>query len=404
MNLRSCNAYWLLKNGILNSYPSLQKEDKLESEIVVIGAGITGALISHSLVEAGYKVILIDKNDIAMGSTSATTSLLQYEIDVPLVELSDMIGESQAAECYEAGRTAIDKLKNLVNDYNIDCCFELKQSLYVSHNRKSSKFLYEEFLLRDKYNLGVVWKDSKSVKNNYGINSYGGILSDKAACVDAYKLANNLIEINNNRGMKVFDSTPIKSIDYEYKKSNVLIKCESGAEIICNKVIFCTGFETVNMFKEKIADLFSTFACISEQNINISDTIKDLLIWDTQDPYIYMRLTEDNRLLVGGGDTNKNLPTIREKIKDLKTKDIIKKVYKILPKTDFIQDFRWAGTFGATKDGLPYIGKHDRYPNSYFVLGFGGNGITFSIQGMELILKLLMGEQDNLLNYYRFHR
>ena len=56
------------------------------------------------------------------------------------------------------------------------------------------------------------------------------------------------------------------------------------------------------------------------------------------------------------------------------------------------------GTFGTTKDGLPYIGEHKDFLNSYFVLGFGGNGITFSVVGMEMVSSWLKGENINLQN------
>ena len=59
MKLRSPEAFWLLKNGIINSYPSLQEDT--QCDIAVIGAGITGALISHALHRAGYNTVVIDK-------------------------------------------------------------------------------------------------------------------------------------------------------------------------------------------------------------------------------------------------------------------------------------------------------------------------------------------------------
>ena len=71
---------------------------------------------------------------------------------------------------------------------------------------------------------------------------------------------------------------------------------------------------------------------------------------------------------------------------------------------DFIEDFNWGGTFGETKDGLPYIGKSPEYDNALFVLGFGGNGITFSAQAMEIIPALLRGKEHPLAPYYQFGR
>ncbi|NLC49606.1 MAG: FAD-binding oxidoreductase, partial [Bacteroidales bacterium] len=74
MKLRSPEAFWLLKNGILNSYPKLQ--ENTTCDIVLLGAGITGSLISHALHNAGYNVVVIDKRDVANGSSAATTSML----------------------------------------------------------------------------------------------------------------------------------------------------------------------------------------------------------------------------------------------------------------------------------------------------------------------------------------
>jgi len=53
---------------------------------------------------------------------------------------------------------------------------------------------------------------------------------------------------------------------------------------------------------------------------------------------------------------------------------------------------------------LSYIGEHKDFPNSYFVLGFGGNGITFSVIGMSMISKFLKGETDELAHFFRFGR
>ena len=76
----------------------------------------------------------------------------------------------------------------------------------------------------------------------------------------------------------------------------------------------------------------------------------------------------------------------------------------MLPKCHFTTDFVWAGTFGETKDGLPYIGAHPDFPHSYFVLGFGGNGITFSVIGMNVIKEMLKNKQHPLQKQYRFGR
>lgn len=400
MRLRTFESFWLLKNGLLYSYPSLQKS--IQADMAVIGGGITGALTSYALLKAGYNVTLIDKRDIGQGSTSATTSMLQYEIDVPLYELAEMIGEENAAFCYKSGITAIENLEKIINETKIDCGFEKKQSLYIAHNKQAAQWLRKEFELREKYNLRVQWLTAEEVKEQYSVVSYGAIKSATAASVDAYKLAHELIQLNVKKGMQVFDQTDISTFDFENEQP--VIHTKDGHTVTCNKIIFCSGFETTEMLKEKIADLFFTYACVSEQAIAINEKLRDTLIWNTEDPYIYMRTTDDGRLLIGGEDASTNFSFFQQRTKEKKSTKLQDKLKTILPGVHFIEDFSWGGTFGSTKDGLPYIGSSPEYRNALFVLGFGGNGITFSIQAMDIIPDILAGKENKLALFYRFGR
>ncbi len=400
MRLRTFESFWLLKNGLLNSYPSLRNNEK--SSIVVVGGGITGALVSHALVENGYEVLLIDKRDIAWGSTSATTSMIQYELDVPLYQLIDTIGEDAAAKCYNAGVDAIQKLDKLVNENNIECGFEKKQSLYFAHNNKAKKNLLKEFELRKKHGLEVQWLNAEDIMAKYGLITYGGILSAIGASADVYQLAHKLIKFNSQRGMKVFDQTPIEK--FELNTDNPFIVTSNGYTIKCDKVIFCTGFESTEMLKEKVADLFYTYASVSEKNVELSQEWNNTLVWDTDSPYTYMRTTDDGRLLIGGEDSSNNFGFFQQKKKELKARKLFEKLKKIMPGFQFVDDFNWGGTFGSTKDGLPYIGASPEFENALFVLGFGGNGITFSLQAMDIIPDLLKGKPNELSYYYRFGR
>ena len=118
MNLTSTHPFWSVSNGLPANYPSLQRD--VVCDAVVIGGGITGALVAVHLVEAGVKTLLIDKRDIGAGSTSASTALLQYEIDVPLRELIQKVGPAAATRSYALCRDAIGKLQRLAVRLKID--------------------------------------------------------------------------------------------------------------------------------------------------------------------------------------------------------------------------------------------------------------------------------------------
>ena len=87
-----------------------------------------------------------------------------------------------------------------------------------------------------------------------------------------------------------------------------------------------------------------------------------------------------------------------------KSKNLEKKLSKLFSNYEFRTDFSWAGTFGTTQDGLPYIGEHPDFQNTYFVLGFGGNGITFSVVGMDMVSENLKNKKHHLSEYFKFRR
>jgi glycine/D-amino acid oxidase-like deaminating enzyme len=290
----------------------------------------------------------------------------------------------------------------LIHDHKIDCGFQSKQSLYIAHNLKERERLLKEFSSRDQAGLKVSWLDKDEILTDYGLKAHGGILSQDAASVDAYKLAHELIHLNCERGLKVYDQTILENI--EYKADGVVITTEQGHTINAKKIVFCTGYEATKMLKENIADIFYTWACISEEKIVLKEKLFDTLVWDTEDPYFYMRTTSEGRLLMGGEDSSYKQSILRQKIKEWKSKKLVKKVERLMPSIAFEEDFNWGGAFGSTKDGLPYIGVSPECQNAIFVLGFGGNGISFSVQGMDIIKDLLKDRPNELANYYRFGR
>lgn len=400
MNIRSNEPFWLVKNGLLHTYPSLRED--IVCDVLIVGSGITGALMAHAMIEKGYKTVLIDKREVAQGSSSATTSMLQYEIDVPLYQLSEMIGAQGAAGSYKACRDSIYKLQQLVEEIQSSCGFERKESLYFAARRKDIGWLKKEFESRKMAGFDVTWLEKPDIKARYGIEAEGAILSADGGSVDAFCLAHDLLHYNAGKGLRVFDKTELKKV--RYVKDRVHVEVHTGALIDAAKIIYCTGYETQQMLPDKVVTLKSTYAMVSEKNENLSEAVSSTLFWNTDAPYLYMRTTADGRLLVGGEDENFKNALRRDALLERKKDKLVKTVKQFLPEIDFLEDFCWCGTFGETKDGLPYIGAHPKFPNSYFVLGFGGNGITFSVMGMDIISEMMDGVPGLLSHYFRFGR
>lgn len=401
MNLRTSEPFWLVKNGIINSYPSLSED--ISTEVLIIGSGITGSLIAHQCMKDGYDTVIVDRREVCNGSTSATTSMLQYEIDVPLYELTEMIGKEAAEKSYWSCYNAIDLLGKVVDEVKSECGYKKRDSLYFASYKKDVKWMQKELQARKTAGFPVKWITSEEIEEKFGIKeTWGGILSKQGASADAFLLAHEILDFNHKKGLRIFDKTEIKRINY--RKSGVLCTTADGFSIKAKKLIFCNGFESTEIIKDDFVKLLSTFAIVGEQQKKDLTEISKILAWNTTEPYLYFRTTDDNRILIGGEDEEFINPEKRDSVISKKAKKLERLLQKLMPDLEFRTDFAWAGTFGETKDGLPYIGEHPDFPSAYFVLGFGGNGITFSVTGMEMVSKYLKGEAHELEKWFRFRR
>lgn len=400
MNLKSGIPFWLIKNGLLYDYPALS--ESLQTEVVILGGGISGALSAYYLTEAGIKCTVVDGRGIGQGSTCASTSLLQYEIDVPLSKLQKMIGNQDAVRAYEQCAEAIEKLEVIAHNIGFSN-FVKRKSLYYAASKKDVSFLKEEYAIRKENGFEVSYLDKKEIKEEFQFNSPGAILSQLAAETDAYSFTHALHQYNIKKGCKVYDRTTIKKISHS--EEHVTLETDGKQKIKCSKLLYATGYEAVNFVKKDIVNLQSTYVIISEYPGKESEAWKDdVLIWNTDDPYLYMRTTRDGRIIVGGRDEPFYNPTKRDRLMEKKSQKLEKDFKKLFPKIPFKREYQWVGTFGTTKDGLPFIGKYDPLPNSLFSLGFGGNGITFSQIAAEINRDIVLDKPNTDARLYRFER
>ena len=117
-----------------------------------------------------------------------------------------------------------------------------------------------------------------------------------------------------------------------------------------------------------------------------------------------MRTTREGRVIVGGEDEDFVNPKQRDALISQKTRTLAKKFGQLFPDTPLEVAYAWAGTFATTKDGLAYLGVHPRFPHTYFALGYGGNGITFSLIAAEIIRDSFMGRKNPAAWIFRFGR
>ncbi|HEY0922935.1 FAD-dependent oxidoreductase [Rheinheimera pacifica] len=401
MDLKSGYPFWAIKNGLMCAFPQLQAD--IHCDVVVVGGGITGSLIADELATHGFDVVVVEQRDIGWGSSAASTALLQYEIDTHMVDLAAMYGETQAVLAYKACATAIADIGKLANELG-DVDFSLQHSLYYASKRSDKAALREEYLLRKKHQFAMQWLDATGVKEQFGIKAPCAILSKQAGCIDPYRMASRLLLRLAERGGRVFDRTVIASIKPTANK--VTLRTAEGHQIHTKHVVMAAGYASQKWLKQPVAKNRSSYAFITDP-MAAEDLgwLASTMAWESARPYLYMRTTGDNRLLVGGDDDDTDIPARRDKRVESKAKGLVKKVEKLLPQLTLRPAFSWGGTFAETEDGLPFFGEHPQWgPRVLFAMAYGGNGISYSMIGAGLLRATIEGRSHPLAQLFGFSR
>ena len=401
MDLKSGYPFWALKNGLMHAFPPLQSD--LRCDVAIIGGGITGALIADELAAHGHVVCVVDQRDIGWGSTSASTALLQYEIDTHMVDLARQYGEEDAVLAYRACADAIDQIAAKAAEIR-DVDFGRTRSLYYASKRRHRSDLEDEFALRKRHGFDVEWLEADAVQQRYGFDAPCAILSAKAARIDPYRMAYRLLMRLQKRGTAVHDRTPIARIEADGRGAT--LTTTRGAVIRAKHLVMAAGYASQQFLRRQVARNRSSYAFITDPiDPSILGALTDTMVWESARPYLYMRTTADGRLLVGGEDDDIDIPARRDALVDRKARKLAEKVSTLFPEIPVEPAFAWAGTFAETEDGLPWIGvspEHGR--RLLFAMAYGGNGVTYSMLGAGLIRALVERRKHPLQHIFGFDR
>jgi glycine/D-amino acid oxidase-like deaminating enzyme len=384
-DLRSGVSFWQAIGPPPAEYPPLEQD--LSCDVVVVGGGITGTLVSHLLVESGLHTVLVDRERPGCGSTAASTGLLQYQVDTPLVELIRMVGEANAVRAYHRGQEAIDELEEIWKKLDRPCEFARRATLYLASSNRDAADLSREYECRRHLGFDVAHFSREALREFSGIDAPAAMYSQGDGQIDPYVFTQMLLKANLQKGIGIYREVNVRSVE---ETSEGIRVHASERTLQCRAVVFATGYAAHDFLPSGPGDLRTTYAVCSQPLQSFGRWPDRCLIWETARPYFYARQTHDGRVLVGGEDTSDSDDHNDRKLLEAKAERLKQRLETMFPNLGFRSACVWAGTFAETKDGLPYIGRLPSRKNVYFALGYGGNGITFGMIAARLITDLIL--------------
>ena len=369
------------------------------ADVLIVGAGITGAMIAEALAETGLDIIVADRRKPTDGSTTASTALVQYEIDKPLIELIGMIGKRNAVRAWRRSRLAVASLHAFFRERGIDA--QQRNSLYLAGNHLGARDLRREAQLRQAAGLETEFLDRPALRKRFGIARSAALLGFDNLAINPRATATLLLNRAKGLGMRLH--APVDIVALKCTGSSVVATTRDGARIRARHVVLACGYEFPKMVPMRGHRVSTTWAfATAPQPRKLWP--EQCLIWEASTPYLYMRTTQDGRVLCGGEDESTPGAVDDAALLERKIARLQEKLARLFPKLDTAAAFSWGASFGETATGLPIIGEIPGRKNCWAALGYGGNGITYSRIAAEIIRSALTGESDPDADLYGFKR
>lgn len=387
-------------NKVKKQYEYLTED--IETDVAIVGGGVTGAILGYYFSKANIHAVILEKERIAHGSTSITTSLLQYELDSNARELEEYTTLDNVITSYKLGLKALDEIEEFIKEYGNKCKYEKKDTLLYTSKECEVKEMKEEYEIRK--NAGIDVKYISEENNPFSLDLKAGVYGVNAgAQLDPYEYTHQLLDVSCNMGLKVYENTEVMEI--AYGKDEVEIITSFGYKVKAKKVIIATGYNTQRFTKRNFGVKTVTYNIATKSVKSFDGWFNKVLIRDNCDPYNYFRTTYDNRIIAGGEDVDFYTNIENEKLAKEKYSILLNRIKNMFPNIKDIEiDYEYCGGFISSQDNLGYIGEDPNHKNLWFCLGYGANGILFAILGGMMLSKLYKNEIDENLKLFKVDR
>lgn len=403
--LRRGRTVWLKPKTRRQRYPRLRGHH--ETEVAIVGGGMTGAMVAEAFTRAGASVAVVEAERIGMGSTAASTALLLQEPDYDLDALSRKYGRARARRIWKLSQAAAADFIETIRRLHIKCDLHARDSLYYTLAEDRARLLQRELQRRRQAGLGGKWLDARALERVSGISGEGGAIRTRGnAQLDPLRACIGLIEAAAKRGAGIFERSKISRI--REVGEGVRLYSPTGT-IDAAQVVIATGYATryfrplAGKFRMRHTYVLATnrIGTLARRQLGMGQ----VMLWDTERPYHYVRWTPDHRLLLGGAD-HPVKPGARRDAQFADATQTLREYFEeLFPVLRDVGIERcWEGLFAMTPDSLPYIGPHRRYPKHAFALGYGGNGMTFAALAARILVEQWQGVASRDHQLFAFSR
>ncbi len=368
--------------------PQSELRGSTHADICVVGAGFTGLSAALHLAELGYDVVVVEAHRVGFGASGRNGGQLGSGQRMEQDGLEKYVGLDKAKTLWSMGEEAKDLVKSLIKKHNIEC--HLKPGIAWAASSKSDVHHLHDYAetLQSTYGYDQISALTKDEMHKLcpSPDYCGGTLDMGAAHLHPLQFVLGLARAALAAGVRIYENSAVHHIKEGAKP---IVQTDHG-RIECDQVVLAANGYLGNLNRKVAARVMpiNNFVAATRPLTDAEcDMVltRDVAIADSRFVVNYFRLSHDNRLLFGGGESyGYRFPT-----------DIAAKVRKpmsmIYPHLKDVEiDYAWGGTLGITMKRMPYLAR--TASNIWNASGYSGHGVGTATHAGQLIAQAIHGD------------
>ena len=380
-------SYWREINEI-PSFPSLPGD--IETDVVIVGAGLTGVTAAYLLRNSGLKVVVVEGRTMFTGTTAFTTAKVTAQHSSIYQKLISTFGEEKARLYYEANMDAKNFIELLVSQHNINCGYEKVDAYIFAETDDGMDTLKKEM---EAYQTLGIKPSSLTKQTELPFPVKSALKMENQGQFHPLEYLKVLIQKSVEKGVQFFEQSRAKTVS-----SDSIVEMMDGKKIKAKKILVCSHFPFNDgdglYFARMHPERSYIVAAKARENdpkgmyINAEKPTRSLRNALGPDGTRYLLIGGEGHITGRyGGDTTENY----EKLAMYGREQFHIESF----------DYRWSAQDLVTLDQLPYVGPMTSGNEDVLVAtGYAKWGMTNSTVAARIMADNVLGKENPYAELY----
>lgn len=379
-------SYYAATATAMDRFPILKGTTK--ADVCVVGGGYTGLSAALHLAQKGFDVVVLEAHRVGFGASGRNGGQVGSGQRQDQVWIEKTVGRENAHRLWDLAEEAKTLVKTLIHDHAMPVTFHPG----IAHACRSEAEVrethaYAEKLRRDYGYQHLESLDRTGIRRLIGSTEYvGGEIDRDAGHLHPLNYVIGLAQAAAKAGVRIHEQSEVHRVE---PGPRPVVRTSSG-HVDCATVVLA-GNGYLGQLSPKVSAKVMPINNFIVATEPLGEAAKDLLsepvaVADTRFVVNYWRLSEDNRLLFGGGESyGYRFPDIIKTV----SKPMLQ-VYPQLAKTRITH--AWGGTLAITVNRMPCFTRPGQ--NILSASGYSGHGVAMATLAGKLMAEATAGQME----------